>query len=138
MIIIRKIVLLIDAVINLFLGVFLIAYPPALVARWGLPKVNETFFPNVLGAVLIGVAVALIYEAIRNRDDEPGLGITGAVFINFCGAVILMCWLFSGKLTLPIHGYLLIWFLAFGLVLITGIEAIIFSGKNKKDEDTKK
>lgn len=133
----RKIVLLIDATIGVALGGFLIGYPTSLVAQWGLPKVNDAFFPSVLGAVLIGVAIALIYEAVRGECDEPGLGIIGAVFVNSCGAVILMCWLFSGRLTVPIHGYLLIWFLTLILVLITGIEAIIFSGKSK-DENSKK
>jgi hypothetical protein len=96
--------LLVDAAINLILGVFLLAFPSRLVAWLGIPDTPTRFYPNILGAVLFGIGLALLIEREEPRNWPTGLGIGGAVAINLCGGIVLALWLIFGKLSIPIRG----------------------------------
>ena len=74
----RSLLLLVDAIINLLLGVLLLFFPARLVEAIGIPATEQSFYPSILGAVLFGIGVALL---IQRRNDR-GLGLTGAVAIN--------------------------------------------------------
>jgi uncharacterized membrane protein (DUF2068 family) len=85
----KRALLLIDAAVNLVLGVVLVAYSPRLVDFLGLPQTAQSFYPNVLGAVFIGITIALTVQAFRKNDGPVGLGPVGALAINLCGAIVL-------------------------------------------------
>jgi hypothetical protein len=120
----RSRLLLVDAVINLLLGVALVFFPRPLVAALGLPGAVSAFYPSILGAVLFGIGLALLAQ--RRRGD--GLGLTGAVAINLSGGVVLSAWLISGGLALPVRGRVLLWGLACVLVGISVLEAAVGRG----------
>lgn len=52
--------LVLDAVINLVLGLLLVAIPTRLAAILGIPLRDGLFIAAILGAVLLGVGVALL------------------------------------------------------------------------------
>ncbi|MFC1922929.1 hypothetical protein ACFLY4_06530 [Chloroflexota bacterium] len=118
--------LLIDSFINLVLGILLIIFPIA-VARWmGLPIPVTRFYVNILGAVFIGIALALAWESRRSRNTPEliGLGVVGAAAINLCGGAMLAVWLITGKLALTLAGSILLWLLVILLMGISVLELI--------------
>jgi hypothetical protein len=115
-------ILLVDAIINLVLGVLLATFPRSVVELLGVPDTDATFYPSILGAVLIGIALALLIEYLRKSTGPAGLGLYGAVAINICGALFLMAWLFSGKLDIPFRGQAFLWGLAVVLIAISFVE----------------
>lgn len=118
----KKITLITDSVINLILGILLLAYSPGLVSILGVPPTDNFFYPNILGAVLLGIGIALVIEAFRKRKDKyTGLGLLGAVIINICGGTVLLIWLLSGGLNLPQKGLVFLWTLD---VLLLGISLV--------------
>ena len=118
--------LLIDALINLGLGVLLLFFPDRLVEALGIQTAEHAFYPSILGAVLFGIGIALLIQ-LRNNN---GLGLLGAVAINLCGGLVLAFWLLFGSLSLPPHGLLVLWFLVAVLVGISTVELISY-GKGR-------
>jgi hypothetical protein len=114
--------LIVDAAINLVLGLVLMCLPTLTVQALGLPAFQQTFYPSVLGAVLIGIAVALFIESWRKQQAFVGLGLGGAIVINLCGGLALAGWLLLGGLELPIRGHIIMWMLVVVLVGISGAE----------------
>ncbi len=125
------IILLVDAVINLVLGLLLMLFTPGIVKFLGVPAADMKFYPNILGAVLFGIGIALIIEAYRKDKGCIGLGLIGAICINLCGGIILALWLIFGKLNLPLHGFIFLWTLVFILVFLSSLELVV--NKKKKD-----
>jgi len=122
----KKITLLIDAFINLILGILLLAYSPKLVSILGVPSSDNFFYPNILGAVLLGIGIALIIEAYRKHKDKfIGLGLLGAISINICGGLVLLLWLLSGGLNIPQKGLVFLLILDILLVGISSVELFI-------------
>jgi hypothetical protein len=117
----RSQVLLVDALINLVLGMALLAFP--LTASWlGLPGTTSLFYPTILGAVLFGIGLALVWETIRRGTQPAGLGLGGAVAINLSGGLVLTFWLLIGDLDIPLRGHVILWMLAAALVVISVTE----------------
>jgi uncharacterized membrane protein len=83
-----------------------------------------TFAPTLLGAVLFGIGLALVIEALRRPQGLAGLGLGGAVAINLCGGTVLIFWLISGVMELPLRGLVFLWILAILLVGISIIELV--------------
>ena len=106
--------LVVDALINLVLGVLLATFPRSVVYVLGVPETDVTFYPSILGAVLIGIGVALLIEYFRRPTGPAGLGLQGAISINLCGALFLVGWLLSGHLGIPFRGQVFLWSLAAG------------------------
>ncbi|MEJ2306391.1 MAG: hypothetical protein P8Y30_02400 [candidate division WOR-3 bacterium] len=125
--------LIIDAFINLVLGILLITFP--LVHDFlGVPVSNTNFYPNILGAVLTGIAIALLIEALKKEKSKyTGLGLMGAISINLCGGVALTLWLVFGGLKIPLRGQIFLWTLAFILVIISSVE-LIFNIRNASED----
>ena len=114
--------LLVDTTINLGLGALLIAFPSGLMDLLGVPDVPSRFYPNILGAVLFGIGIALLIERYKPRTGIVGLGLSGAIAINLCGGLVLALWLILGELLIPARGYLILALLALALVGISAFE----------------
>ncbi len=114
--------LTIDGIINLLLGIILIFFPSGLVSFLGIPDTQFKFYPNILGAVLIGIGIALILEKYKHLFKLTGLGLGGAICINLSGGIVLTGWLLIGKLEIPTKGFIILWLLVIGLIGISLIE----------------
>jgi hypothetical protein len=122
----KRLTLLVDAFINLLLGVLLLAFSPKIVYFLGIPSTDNNFYPTILGAVLFGISIALIIEAYRkNTNASAGLGLIGAICINICGGIVLLLWLLFGGLNLPAKGLVFLWTLDIILVVISTIELFL-------------
>ena len=116
----HKTFLLIDGIVNLILGILLLAFPLG-VAQWlGLPLPASNFYPTILGGVIFGIGIALLVEAFGQTRGFRGLGLGGAIVINLCGAGVLAIWLVFGPLELPLRGLIILWAVAI-VVLGLGI-----------------
>ena len=123
--------LTLDGVVNLVLGVLLALFPRRVAELLGLPVPSSSFYASILGGVLVGIGLALLIQRFKRSPAMTGLGIEGAIVINFVGAVMLVMWLISGKLDLPTFGYALLWFVAL-LVLGIGCAEIIWRARSAR------
>lgn len=121
----KKKVLYLDALIDLVLGVLLLWFPKPIIGLLGAPVTDPPFYASILGGVLIGVALALAWEAWRKPDGRPGVGIIGAMLITACGALTLLGWLVWGGLTLPLQGTIILWALAIALLGLSVFELVL-------------
>jgi len=121
----RKTLLLIDSIINIFLGIVLLAYSEPIIKFFGLPETSQRFYPNILGAILFGIGIALIIE-YKRTGGNIGLGLGGAISINLIGGIVLFLWLVFGQLKIPIHGLVIFWTLDFILIAISLLELRTF------------
>ena len=119
----RKAALVADAFINLVLGVLLLAYSPGLADSLGVPIANSGFFPNILGAVFIGITIALLIETF-GKLSGGGLGLLGTISINLCGGIVLLIWLVSGDLDIPLRGSIFLWTLDIMLLVLSSVELL--------------
>ena len=131
--VIRSRLLLVDALINLVLGLLLLVFPPKVVQFLGVPVVENSFYPSILGGVLIGIAVALFIESVRSADRITGLGLGGAIAINLIAAFVLIGWLISGRLAISIRGQVVLWALVLILFAISITESLAQLGKKASD-----
>lgn len=104
----RSSVLIVDALISFVLGAVLAVFPKSLIDLLGLPATEATFYPRLLGAVVIGIAIALVYECRRSANERSGLGLGGAIAIDLSAAAFLGCWLIFSWMTLPLRGALVL------------------------------
>jgi hypothetical protein len=119
-----SVLLVIDAAINFLLGLLLLGFSRPLTDLLGVPYTTVSFYPTLLGGVLFGIGVALTIEAFRYPKGLVGLGLGGAVAINLCGGMVLLVWLLSGALDLPLRGLVFLWALAIVLVGISTVEML--------------
>jgi hypothetical protein len=120
----KSITLMVDAIINYALGILCILYS-FIAETIGVPIVENSFYPTILGAVLIGIGIALTIECCRKQGGMVGLGLGGAVAINLSGGLVLILWLIFGDLNIPFRGHFFLWSLAIILVGISLIEIYI-------------
>jgi hypothetical protein len=121
----RNSTLLMDAVINLVLGLLLIFFSPDVIAFFGVPQTDTCFYPNILGGVLFGIGLALLITCFGKKQSGTGLGLGGAVAINLCGGVVLAFWLVFREMHIPAGGRIFLWVLVLILVGISTIEWLI-------------
>jgi len=114
----HKLLLEIDAVVNLALGLLLLLFPAGVAKLLGLPQANTYFYTSILGAVIFGIGIALLIELRGAARGVRGLGLGGAIAINWCGAGVLVVWLLVGRFNIPIRGYLILWSVA---IVVLGI-----------------
>ena len=129
-----KVILIIDACINAALGALLLLFSPILVESLGVPEAQNAFYPNILGAVFIAIAVALCISAFGGtKGSHHGLGFWGAVSINLCGGSTLALWLIFGDLGLPVRGTVFLWLLVGLLIGISAIELLLTNYTRSKN-----
>jgi len=120
----HKILLVIDGVVNLIIGVLLLLFPVGIAEIIGVPRSNIDFYPTLLGAVIFGIGIALLVERFGYLRNIRGLGLGGAIVINICAASVLLVWLITTPLNIPLRGYIILWSIAI-IVLVIGIIEII-------------
>ena len=116
--------LIIDGIINLGLGVLLLLAPFGMASFLGVPEPDSFLYPCVLGGVLLGIGISLILETKTGARGIHGLGIGGAIIINFCGAGTLLGWLLMTSIHLPLRGLVLLWFIVV-VVLLVGVGELV-------------
>jgi hypothetical protein len=108
-----SILIAVDSIVNVLLGLLLLIFPRSLVEWLGLPLPSSAFYAQILGAVILGIGVALAIEFRREPSSSfVGLGIGGAVAINLCGGGALVAYLAFGDLSLSMEGKIALWILA--------------------------
>ena len=130
-----KMILFIDAIINFALGVLLLIFSPAIASWLGVPLSSTSFYPNILGAIFIGITIALLIDVKGKKDSgNMGLGLLGAISINLCGGTMLALWLILGDLELPVRGFIILWTIVIILIIVSVTELIhiVHSEKNGK------
>ena len=131
----RKRLLTLDAVVNLALGALLsltVPFPKRLPRLLGVPPVEQPFYASLLGAVLIGIGIALLVERRRASEAAPvGLGLMGAIAINLCGGVALCGWLILGRLDLPVRGAVVLWSIDALVLAISGGELVTYRRRSE-------
>jgi len=126
--------LIVDAVIDGLLGVALLLFSPEVWEFTGIPGAYSPFYPNLLGAVLLGITIALILEVRRKEtQSSPGLGFSGSLAINFSAGVILSLWLIFGRLAIPLKGIIVLGVLSFFLVIFSSVEWYIYYKRRHRD-----
>jgi hypothetical protein len=119
-----KILLLIDCIVNLFLGILLLLFPIGIIEFLGLPRTNTNFYPSILGAVIFGIGLSLFLELVGHTKHFRGLGLGGAILINIVGSLALIFWLVFGSLAIPLKGQIILW--AIGLIVFSiGIAELV-------------
>jgi len=131
-----KILIIIDSIINLFLGAVLLAYSEPIIKLFGLPVTEQYFYPNILGAILFGIGIAL-YVEYKRKGGFVGLGLGGAISINMMGGIVLFAWLVFGNLNTPIHGKIILWVLDVILVGISTLELFAYLKRERKHPTTR-
>ena len=127
----KNLLLVVDGIVNLALGVLLVFFPAQLMNAFDLPKVETFFYVNILGAVLFGIGIALLLERFWGKREVTGLGISGAIAINLCGAGAVIFWLLFGDLELSQAGAVFLWSIA---ILVFGIAIAELVTKSWKEE----
>ncbi len=125
-----KFLLIVDAAVNLLLGLLLLLFPTGIAVWLGAPPSASAFYPSILGGVLFGIGLALLLEARQAGQAARGLGINGAICINFCGAGVLAVWLMAAPPAVPLHGQILLWSIAIGVLVIGVIELLTGTWRN--------
>lgn len=117
----QKTLLAVDGVVNLLLGILLLLFPVGLLDLLGAPPTATLFYPSILGAVILGIGIALFVELFGVNRGLRGLGLSGAITINLCGGGALLIWLLIGSFHLPLRGHIIMWAVA---VIVLGIGAL--------------
>jgi len=117
----QQILLAIDGMINLAIGVLLLLFPVGIGDWLGMPLPATYFYTGILGAVLFGIGAALLIERYGGAGGIRGLGIGGAIAINFCGAGFLVAWLLTTSVTIPFRGTVILWAIA---VIVLGVGVV--------------
>jgi len=127
----QKAFLLIDGIVNLILGILLLLFPSGVAEILGVPQPPSNFYPTILGGVIFGIGIALLLEAYGQNWGIRGLGIGGAIVINFCGAGVLALWLIIEPLGLPLRGMITLWIVA---IVVLGLGVLETLTKTWRDD----
>ncbi len=128
----QQLLLVLDALVNLVLGLVLLLVPAGTLHLLGLPTPSTYFYPTLLGGVLFGIGAALFLEFWGASRGLRGLGLGGAIAINLCGASVLIFWLVFGGLDLTSRGQIVLWIVA---VSVLGIGAAEAATRSWRTED---
>lgn len=105
----------IETLLKLSAGLPLALMPLSTIRLLGLPRPESGFWPRLCGALLIGIAGALLLEG--RTPGSQGLGLAGIVVINLCGASLLSALLVLEKGPAAARGRIIVWLVV--IVLLT-------------------
>jgi hypothetical protein len=112
-------------VVNVLLGILLLLFPAGVLDLLGLPQTSTYFYPSILGAVLLGIGVALFIEVRGAPKGVSGLGLAGAIAINILGGGALLVWLLAAQLDIPRRGHVVLWSVAIAVLAIGLVELFV-------------
>lgn len=112
--------LLTEIVLKLSVGALLALFPRTLAQVLGLHRGAETFWPRLVGVLLVGIAAATSLEQIG--ASQNGLGLAGHVVLNLLGALMLFALLVLGRAAPTRRGRILVGLTAALLSLLAMIE----------------
>ena len=72
----HKLLLLVDGWVNVILGIIILFFPLGIIEMLGLPAVGNYFYTSILGAVILGIGVALLIELSGSDRITKGLGLS--------------------------------------------------------------
>ena len=113
-----RILLLIDSVVNTVLGLVLLAFPLGSGEILGLPISEKNFYPAILGAVLLGIGIALFIEVKFYDRGKRGLGLDGAIIINIVASVVLIIILIFERPDISTTGSIILWVVGLSVLII--------------------
>lgn len=101
-------------------GLMLTLAPARLSALFGLPSAAVTFWPRLLGGVLLGMTAALLVQGIfpAVRTLTPA----GLIAINLTSGIVITGLLMLGKAATSRRGRALLWLLVLALALLISFE----------------
>lgn len=120
----RRFLIFLDGMINLLIGLALLLFPWGMGSLLGLPVSNTNFYPIILGAVIFGIGLALMLEWKGPVEKYRGLGLEGAITINFMGGGALLIWLLITPLQIPIRGIIILGIVSLVVLLVGLIESL--------------
>ena len=120
---IADLLLLADALVFLAMGAILAAFPAGAVTALGLPAGQPGFYRRLLGAVLIGIGLALMMNALPS--GLSGLGLDGAIAVNLSVALGLTILLLTGARKTPARGRRLLWLLVLVLLGLSAVDSLL-------------
>lgn len=112
--------LLTEITLKLAAGGLLALFPRTVAQLLGLHRVAETFWPRLLGALLVGLGAATALEHIG--ASQNGLGLAGHVVLNLLGALMLFALLVLGRAAPTRRGRILVGLAAAILSLLAMVE----------------
>jgi O-antigen/teichoic acid export membrane protein len=115
-----KILLVIDSTVNIVIGIILLCFPLGIGDYLELPKSDNNLYPTILGAIILGIGIALFIEYKYFEKGKRGLGIEGAIIINIIASSALMIFLVFGNLNISLLGTVILWFVGI-LVFVIGL-----------------
>jgi hypothetical protein len=118
----EKISLLIDSVVNIILGLVLLTFPFGSEGLLGLPNSGDNFYALILGAVLLGIGIALFVEVKYYDKGKRGLGLDGAIIINILASLVLIIILLFETINVSQPGVVILWFVGISVLLIGLVE----------------
>ena len=133
----EAVLLTLDGAVNLVLGILLAFFPRRVAELLGIPVPISSFYASILGGVLVGIGLALLIQRFKGSSSTIGLGIEGAIAINYCGAGVLVVWLVRGKLGIPGYGYAFLWFVALLVLGIGCFETLSRVKSYRRERDTR-
>jgi hypothetical protein len=110
----------IETLLKLTGGLVLAIAPMSAVKVFGLPLTGTSFWPRLLGAVLIGLAVAMFLEA--RVTGSHGLGLAGCAVVNLAGAAMMAALLVVDAGPPSVRGRGLLWLLVIFLLVLSVLE----------------
>ena len=105
-----------ETLIRFSSGMILLIMPLTTARVLGLPLPQALLWPRLLGALLIGMAAAILLEG--SIAGSKGLGLGGLVLINLIGAAVIITLLVMERASQTRRGKLVLWALALGLVVL--------------------
>ena len=106
----KDLVLWFDVLARASLGGLLAVVPRIAIGVLGLPKSEGTFWPRLLGTLLLALAAGTVVDARWPGKGGPLLG--GLVAVNLAAAFALATGLVVGQLEIPRRGRFGLWFAA--------------------------
>ena len=110
----------IETLLKFSAGLTLVLVPGSVIKVLGLPPAASSFWPRLLGSVLIGMAGALFLEG--SRPGSSGLGLGGCLIVNFSAVSMLGTLMVLDAGPPTARGRAIVWGLVVVLVWLSVLE----------------
>jgi hypothetical protein len=101
-------------------GLILALIPGSAATMLGMPTAGSGFWPRIVGALLVGMAGALLLQG--SFPNIRTIAPAGLIAINLAGAAMLVALLVLKRASQTRRGTVLLWVIAGGLALLSLVE----------------